>query len=43
MVTGLPGGSVVKTLPANAGDLGLIPWLGRSAGEATATHSSILA
>ena len=25
-----PGGSVVKNLPANAGDLGLIPRLGRS-------------
>ena len=27
---GLPGGSVVKNLPANAGDVGLIPDLGRS-------------
>ena len=26
---GLPCGSVVKTLPANAGDMGLIPGLGR--------------
>ena len=25
-----PGGSVVKNLPANAGDMGLIPDLGRS-------------
>ena len=38
----------VKNLPAmqetacNAGDLGLIPWLGRSLGERMATHSSIL-
>ena len=30
---GFPGGSVVKNLPANAGDLGLIPGLGRSPGE----------
>ena len=28
-----PGGSVVKNLPANAGDLGSIPRLGRSPGE----------
>ena len=27
------GGSVVKNLPAHAGDLGLIPGLGRSPGE----------
>ena len=27
---GFPGGSVVKTLPANAGNRGLIPDLGRS-------------
>ena len=30
---GFPGGSVVKNLPAKAGDLGLIPDLGRSPGE----------
>ena len=30
---GFPGGSVVKNLPANAGDTGLIPGLGRSPGE----------
>ena len=30
---GFPGGSVVKNLPANAGDLGLIPMSGRSFGE----------
>ena len=29
---GFPGGSVVKNLPANAGDVGLIPGLGRSLG-----------
>ena len=27
---GFPGGSVVKNLPANAGDMGSIPDLGRS-------------
>ena len=30
---GLPGGSVVKNPPANAGDVGLIPGSGRSPGE----------
>ena len=33
---GFPGGSVVKNPPANAGDagdMGLIPWWGRSPGE----------
>ena len=30
---GFPGSSVVKNLPANAGDLGLIPGSGRSPGE----------
>ena len=30
---GFPGGSVVKNPPANAGDAGLIPGLGRSSGE----------
>ena len=29
----IPGDSVVKTLPANAGDEGLIPGLGRSPGD----------
>ena len=28
-----PFGSVVKNLPANAGDMGLIPGLGRYSGE----------
>ena len=28
-----PGGSVVKNLPVNAGDVGLIPRSGRSPGE----------
>ena len=31
--SGLPCGSVVKNLPANAGDVSLIPQLGRSPGE----------
>jgi len=30
---GFPGGSVVKNLPAVAGDVGLLPGLGRSPGE----------
>ena len=30
---GFPGGSVVKNLPANARDVGLIPDSGRSPGE----------
>ena len=30
---GFPGISVVKNLPANAGDVGFIPGLGKSAGE----------
>ena len=30
---GFRGGSVVKNLPANAGDVGSIPGLGRSPGE----------
>ena len=30
---GFPGGSALKNLPANAGDVGLIPGLGRSSGE----------
>ena len=30
---GFPGGSVVKNLPANAGDTGSIPGWGRSPGE----------
>ena len=37
------GGSVVKNLPANAGDVGLIPELERSLEKEMATHSSILA
>ena len=30
---GFPGGSMVEDLPANAGDTGLIPGLGRLTGE----------
>jgi len=30
---GFTGGSVVKNLPANAGDMGLMPGLGRFLGE----------
>ena len=30
---GFPGGSAVKNLPANAGDVGSIPGSGRSPGE----------
>ena len=41
-VWGVPGGSMVRNLPANAGDASLIPGMGRSFGEEMATHSSIL-
>ena len=34
---------MVKNLPANGGEKGSIPWLGRSTGEGMATHSSISA
>ena len=41
---GFPGGSVVKNLPAKAGDSGSILGLGRSPGEGNGQpHSSILA
>ena len=40
---GFPGGSVVKNLPANAGDTGLIPGLEDPLQKEIATHSSILA
>ena len=36
-----PGGSVVKNLPANAGDVGSIPGLEDPMEEEMATHSSI--
>ena len=34
---------MVKNPPANAGDMGLIPGLGRSFEKEMATHSSVLA
>ena len=40
---GFPGGIVVKNLPANAGDAGLIPGSGRPLEEEMATHSNFLA
>ena len=40
---GFPGASVEKNLPANAGDMDLIPGSRRSPGEGNGTHSSILA
>ena len=43
MMVGFPGGSVAKNLPANAGDTGSTPGLGRSPGEGNGKHSSILA
>ena len=39
---GFPGGSADKESACNAGDLGLIPGLGRSTGEGKGYHSSIL-
>ena len=40
---GLTAGSVVKNLPANAGEVGLMPGSGRSPEKEIATHPSILA
>ena len=40
---GLSGGLVVKSPPANAGDMGSIPRLGKSLEKEMAAHSSILA
>ena len=42
-VKGVPGGSVLKDPPTNAGDPGSIPASGRSLEEEMAAHSSILA
>ena len=42
IMQGFPGDSVIKNLPANAGDVGLIPGLRRSPEEGMATHSSSL-
>ena len=41
--SGFPHSSVSKESACNAGDLGLIPGLGRSPGEGNGNHSSILA
>ena len=38
---GFPGGSVVRNLPASAGDVGLTPGIGKSHGEVITAHSSI--
>ena len=43
VLTGFPGGSVLKNPPANARDPGLIPRLGRSPEEEMAIPSGILA
>ena len=43
MTKGFPVGSAVKNSPANVGDAGLIPGLGRSLEEGMTIHSSILA
>ena len=40
---GFPAGSVIKNLPANAGAIGSIPWLGRFSSKGNGNHSSILA
>ena len=42
-VQGFPGGSAVKTLPASAGDVGLIPGSGISPGEESGHPLQILA
>ena len=38
-----PSVSVVRNLPASAGDMGTIPGMGKSPEGGMATHSSILA
>ena len=40
---GFPGGSLVKNLPASAGDMGSILELRRSLEKGMATHSNLLA
>ena len=42
-IWGLPGSSMVKNLPTNAGDVGLIPGGEDCLEKGMATHSSILA
>ena len=43
MIVGFTGASVVKNLPANAGDAGSVPGLGRASGEGNGNPLSILA
>ena len=43
IIKGFPGGSVVKNLPANAGDTSLIPGSERPPEKEVTTHSSLLA
>ena len=43
VVWGFPGSSAVKNPPVNAGDVGLIPGLGRYLEKKTATQTSIVA
>ena len=43
IVWDFPGGSVVKHLPANEGNVGSIPGSGGPPGEGMAMHSSVLA
>ena len=40
-IEGFPGDTVVKNLPANARDAGLIPGARRSPGVEMSTHSSV--
>ena len=42
IMCGFPGGSVVKNLPANAGDIGLILGQKEPLGEEMVAHSTIL-
>ena len=42
MIWDFPGGSVVKNLPANAGDVGSIPGSGRFPGELQLIGSQIV-
>ena len=40
LFSGFPSGSAVKNLPANVGDVGLIPGLERSLEKEMATHAN---
>ena len=42
-IMGFPGGSAGKESACNVGDLGSVPWLGRSLEKGMAIYSSILA